>query len=792
MRPDNDGCRNQASSNQETSGQIGNTMNPIERVLRELPYKYQSGDRWIARCPAHDDKDPSLSVNEGDDRRVLIHCHAGCSLEQILSKLRLQMRDLFPQDNNGKLHRQWEGGIIPLENPATPQPSNKDDGCTLKQYVESKKLPVEFLNSLGLKEVRYSGLSALRIPYFDAQGSEGPVRFRLRLEKSENADGRFKWRRGSKLIPYGLWRLDLARKLGYAIRVEGESDCHTAWHHGLPAFGIPGASNWREEWSDYFDGIPIIYDVIEADKGGESWLKKLSTFRLRDRVRLVRVCDVKDLSELHCADPEAFLKSWQLAKETAVPFAAFIQAEAKAQADDAWRQCEVLARKPHILDRFAEVLKACSVAGEARTAKIIYLSMTSRFLNRPISLAVKGPSSGGKSFITERVLSFFPDNAYYALSAMSERALAYSEEPLSNKFLVIYEAAGLHGDFASYLLRSLLSEGCVRYETVEKTSSGMRPRLIKRDGPTGVIVTTTKTSLHPENETRMFSLSVIDTPEQTREVLLTLADEAVIRPDLGPWHALQTWLESAEHRVTIPYSRDLAERIPPVATRLRRDFTAVLNLIRAHAILHQAQRERDSEGQIVAALEDYEKVRELVADLLAEGLDATISLTLRETVEAVEELTEGGEATSYTAVARNLRLDKATAHRRVSVAIEKGYVRNLEERRGREARLIIAEPLSDETRILPLPEDLWDYMGAKGCKEDATTKTQSNHQDDRDGCRIAADLEELNTLTSQTSSKCVECGTEFNTETGYETGAEVLCAFCAADRVILNAGMLGK
>ena len=91
---------------------------------------------------------------------------------------------------------------------------------------------------------------------------------------------------------------------------------------------------------------------------------------------------------------------------------------------------------------------------------------------------------------------------------------------------------------------------------------------------------------------------------------------------------------------------------------------------------------------------------------MAEGLDATISLTLRETVGVVEELTKGGEATSYTAVARKLKLDKATAHRRVSVAIEKGYVRNLEERRGREARLVIAEPLSDETRILPLPEDL--------------------------------------------------------------------------------------
>ncbi len=51
---------------------------------------------------------------------------------------------------------------------------------------------------------------------------------------------------------------------------------------------------------------------------------------------------------------------------------------------------------------------------------------------------------------------------------MSEHALAYSKEPLAHRFLVLDEAAGLEGDFASYLLRSLLSEGCIRYETVEQ------------------------------------------------------------------------------------------------------------------------------------------------------------------------------------------------------------------------------------------------------------------------------------------------------------------------------------
>jgi hypothetical protein len=79
------------------------------------------------------------------------------------------------------------------------------------------------------------------------------------------------------------------------------------------------------------------------------------------------------------------------------------------------------------------------------------------------------PSSGGKSYLTERVLAFVPESAYYALSSMSERALACSEEPLSHRFLVIYEAPGMSGEFQTYLIRSLLSEGRIRYETVIKS-----------------------------------------------------------------------------------------------------------------------------------------------------------------------------------------------------------------------------------------------------------------------------------------------------------------------------------
>lgn len=51
--------------------------------------------RWKARCPAHNDRSPSLSIREGDDGRVLVLCRAGCALESILAALKLAKRDLF-------------------------------------------------------------------------------------------------------------------------------------------------------------------------------------------------------------------------------------------------------------------------------------------------------------------------------------------------------------------------------------------------------------------------------------------------------------------------------------------------------------------------------------------------------------------------------------------------------------------------------------------------------------------------------------------------------------------------
>ena len=149
-----------------------------------------------------------------------------------------------------------------------------------------------------------------------------------------------------------------------------------------------------------------------------------------------------------------------------------------------------------------------------------------------------------------------------------------------------------------------------------------------------------------------------------------------------------------------PYAQALAELVPPVAVRLRRDFRAVLSLIRAHAILHQASRERDADGKVIATLEDYAIVRELVVDLVSEGVEATVPPTVRETVQAVS-AHAGEEGVSITALAQALNLDKASASRRWKNARERGYLKNLETGRGKPARIVLADPLPDDIEVLP-------------------------------------------------------------------------------------------
>jgi hypothetical protein len=626
----------------------------------------------------------------GNDGRILVYCFVGCPTAAIVKKIGATMSDLSPngQEDNASSNLGCNAATV-----------------TLEQYAEAKKLPIDFLRSLGLADFNYLGSPAIRIPYLDESGVPGAMRFRTAMRRSGDADNRFRWKIGAKPKLYGLWR---PKRTDYVVLCEGESDCHTLWYHEFSALGIPGAANWKEDRdAAHFEGIEKIYVVIEPDKGGAAVQNWLANSKIRDRAYLLKLGAFKDPSELHLGDSTRFSARFKEAIEAATPVPNVFAERIEIEKTEAWKLCKIHAESNDILGLFASALRDRGVVGEERNAKLVFLALVTRFLKRPVSIAVKGPSSGGKSFLIEQVLKFFSEEAVYCLTAMSERALAYTEADLRHRFLVIFEAAGLSGEFASYLIRSLLSEGRLVYEVVEKTGQGLKPRRIEKEGPTGLLVTTTAVSLHPENETRLLSLQVADTREQTKAVILAMAAGPIEREELSSWKALQVWLKHAEHRVAIPFAQRLAERTQPISVRLRRDFGAVLTLITGHAILHQCSRRRNENGQIIATLQDYAAVRELVADVVSEGVGSTISPTVRETVRAVSELHEASSApVSLGKLAARLKLDKSPASRRATAACKLGFVKNLETRKGLSAQYEPGDPFPDEVDILPSVEVL--------------------------------------------------------------------------------------
>jgi hypothetical protein len=79
-------------------------MTPAERILERLDGVRPNGKaRWIAQCPAHQDKTSSLSIREVEDGRVLLHCFGGCTTDAVLAAAGLELKDLFtPRESNSR------------------------------------------------------------------------------------------------------------------------------------------------------------------------------------------------------------------------------------------------------------------------------------------------------------------------------------------------------------------------------------------------------------------------------------------------------------------------------------------------------------------------------------------------------------------------------------------------------------------------------------------------------------------------------------------------------------------
>jgi hypothetical protein len=390
--------------------------------------------------------------------------------------------------------------------------------------------------------------------------------------------------------------------------------------------------------------------------------------------------------------------------------------------DELRRTASHIIKCPDILDLFAKDFGNV-IAGETVNGKLLYLVGTSRLFDKTMSAAIKGTSAAGKSEIRKRVLDFFPPEDVVSFTSLSEKALIYHEGDFTHKILSMGEAVETdQQNFQNYLLRELISEGCLRHNTVQKVGNEIVAITIEKHGPVTFLVTTTKNKLHPENETRMLSIEMDDSENQTRRVLDKVA-QVVGTGDFTPvaykpWQDFQRWLTAGEKRVVVPFAGAISDLIPKVAVRLRRDFTQVLCAIMAHALLHRDQRERDEASRIVADIDhDYATARELMNAILAEGSGVAVSKAMTETVEAVRQATANlGETQGASAleIGRLLKLDKSAAWRRLSAARTEGFIVNLEERKGMTGKYRATGHKVELVNILPTATDLAEQFNS-GC-----------------------------------------------------------------------------
>src|SRR5579884_458371 len=127
---------------------------PIDRVLSQLQAVKRYSRGYLARCPAHHDRNPSLMLWEDRaDQHVGLKCYAGCSRKAIVEAIGLTEADLY-------IH------AGPRLLPASP------DGVTILDLALDKQIHPALLVNLGLTDCTYHGRDAVRIPYYTMEGLE--------------------------------------------------------------------------------------------------------------------------------------------------------------------------------------------------------------------------------------------------------------------------------------------------------------------------------------------------------------------------------------------------------------------------------------------------------------------------------------------------------------------------------------------------------------------------------------------------------------------------------------------
>jgi hypothetical protein len=580
--------------------------------------------------------------------------------------------------------------------------------------ASTKRLPIDLLKGWGICDRRRDRVTNVEIPYLDPGGNIIGIRYRLSLD---SAGPRFKWRTGDRVSLYGQQKLPEIRKRGWVLLVEGESDTWTGWHHKVPTLGIPGKSTWKPEWAEHLEGLDV---YLWVEPNADDLIARVGA-DLPDLKVIYAPEGIKDISEGHLKGMEVATMVETL-KADAILAQDVLRLQANERASELRERATSVLALPDPLDAVEQAI-ATRYGGDTHNPLLVYLAATTRLLfmrpgAMPAHLLILGAPSAGKSYAMRVALGLLPEESKHELDAASPRVLIYDTASLEHKVLVFGEAdslpAGEDNPPAS-AIRNLCQDHYLHYAVTvrDQETNDFTVRTIEKPGPTVLITTSTK-ALGSQLMTRFFTLDVAGDADQVRKALamqarLEVDDVAPVDESLIDFQAYLQAL--APWDVVVPFVDQLAEEIgkSAVATRVLRDFQRLLSLVKAVAILRHQHRDRDQGGRLVATVEDYTTVYELVADIYAAsvtGLSEGVANLVTKVAELREKNSE--QHIGYAVLAKALGIDRGLAARRAKSAIRNRWLANQEPRKNYPADLVIGEPLPEKSG-LPDPDTLRDH-----------------------------------------------------------------------------------
>jgi Protein of unknown function (DUF3987) len=271
-------------------------VSPVDRIVTALEARglsvRGSAERGLdAQCSAHEDRVSSLSIREGDDGRALIHCHAGCSVEQILGALNLELRDLFAADVEPSAvtmprveRRATRPRLASAEQIADWQHALLAHDGVIRRLRELRGWTRDAIESLGLG---YDG-ERIVFPVLDASGGLVGVARYLPGERSNGARKMLADAGSARELWPGPESLDGKGRMWI---VEGEPDAVSLTSIGCVATAVPGAASWRREWAARFADRDVIV-CTDCDKPGRELAGSIAD-DLDGIARSLRVLDLE-------------------------------------------------------------------------------------------------------------------------------------------------------------------------------------------------------------------------------------------------------------------------------------------------------------------------------------------------------------------------------------------------------------------------------------------------------------------------------------------------------------------